>query len=119
VNETNPRTHAREQIDQIAASIQQFGFVNPILVGEDGWIIAGEGRFRAALKLEMSEVPVIVLTHLTEVQRRALVIADNQIGLRGGWDDQRLREQLAALQDENFDLALLGFDERRTGAAVG
>jgi DNA modification methylase len=111
VNETNPRTHAREQIDQIAASIQQFGFVNPTLVGEDGWIIAGEGRFRATLKLEMSEVPVIVLTHLTEVQRRALVIADNQIALRGGWDDQRLREQLAALQDENFDLALLGFDD--------
>ncbi len=110
-NETNPRTHTREQIDQIAASIQEFGFVNPILVGEDGRIIAGEGRFRAALRLKMSEVPVIVLTHLSEVQRRALVIADNRIALSAGWDEQKLREQLAALHGGNFDLRVLGFDD--------
>ena len=116
---TNPRTHSPEQVAQIAGSIQQFGFVNPILVGADGKIIAGEGRYRAALTLGMRKVPVIVLEHLSEVQRRALAIADNQLALNAGWDEQMLREQLAALQDENFDLDLLGFDDLGIGAAAG
>ena len=77
----NPRTHSREQVAQIAASIREFGFVNPILVGPDGGIIAGEGRLRAARTLGMRQVPVIVLEHLSEVQRRALAIADNQLPL--------------------------------------
>jgi ParB-like chromosome segregation protein Spo0J len=107
----NPRTHSVEQVAQIAASIREFGFVNPILVGSDGGIIAGEGRLRAARAEGMHEVPVIVLGHLSEVQRRALVIADNQLALNAAWDDEMLREQLAALQDQDFNLDLLGFDD--------
>jgi ParB-like chromosome segregation protein Spo0J len=99
-------------VAQIAASIREFGFVNPILVGVDGGIIAGEGRLRAARTEGMHEVPVIVLEHLSEVQRRALVIADNQLALNAGWDEQMLREQLAALQDQDFNLDLLGFDDQ-------
>jgi DNA modification methylase len=111
-SDSNPRTHTPEQVEQIAASIREFGFVNPILVGSDGTIIAGEGRYRAAIKLGMRKVPVITLGHLSETQRRALTIADNQIPLNAGWDEQRLREQLAALRDEDFNLDLLGFDDQ-------
>src|ERR1017187_4847259 len=107
----NPRTHSPEQVAQIAASIREFGFVNPILIAPDGGLIAGEGRLWAARTQGMREVPVIVLEHLTEVQRRALAIADNQLALNAGWDEQILREQLAALKDEDFNLELLGFDE--------
>ena len=82
---TNPRTHSDKQVDEIAASIQQFGWTNPILVGPDRVIIAGHGRLLAARKLRMTEVPVIVLSGLTEAQRRALVIADNQLALNAGW----------------------------------
>jgi len=99
-------------VAQIAASIREFGFVNPILVGPDGGIIAGEGRFRAAQTQGMREVPVIVLEHLSGTQRRALAIADNQLALNACWDEQILREQLAALKDEDFDLDLLGFDDQ-------
>jgi hypothetical protein len=108
---TNAHTHPPAQIDQIAHSIEHFGFVNPILVGEDYRIIAGEGRFRAALKLKMPQVPVIVLRHLSDVQRRALAIADNRIPANAGWDEEKLREQLIALQNEDFDPDLLGFDD--------
>src|ERR1017187_537784 len=108
----NPRTHSREQVAQIAASIREFGFVNPILVGPEGGLIAGEGRLRAARTLGMREVPVIVLEHLSEVQRRALAIADNQLALNAGWDEEMLREHLAALQAENFNLDLLGFGDQ-------
>jgi len=95
-SEANPRTHSSEQVAQIAASIQEFGFVNPILIDANGKIIAGEGRYRAALTLGMRNVPVIKLEHLSEVQRRALAIADNQLALNAGWDEQILRQQLAA-----------------------
>jgi ParB-like chromosome segregation protein Spo0J len=110
-SEGNPRTHSPEQVEQIAASIREFGFVNPILVGADTKIIAGEGRYRAALALGMRKVPVIKLEHLSEVQRRALAIADNQLALNAGWDEQMLRHQLAALKDADFDLDVLGFDD--------
>jgi DNA modification methylase/ParB-like chromosome segregation protein Spo0J len=110
-NDANPRTHTPEQVAQIAASILEFGFVNPILTGSDGRIIAGEGRHRAALKLGLRKVPVIVLEHLSEIQRRALAIADNQLALNAGWNDERLREQLAALHEQDFNLDLLGFDD--------
>src|ERR1700674_2378305 len=105
-SEVNPRTHSREQVAQIAASIREFGFVNPILVGPDGGIIAGEGRLRAARTQGMREVPVIVLEHLSEVQRRALAIADNQLALNAGSDEQMLREKLAALKAQGFNLDL-------------
>jgi DNA modification methylase len=109
---TNPRIHSPEQIEQIARSIQQFGFVNPILVGDDHQIIAGEGRFRAAVALKMREIPVVLLRHLSDVQRRALAIADNRLAQNAGWDEQRLREHLVSLRDEEFNLDLLGFDEQ-------
>ena len=111
-SDVNPRTHSREQVAQIAASIREFGFVSPILVGPDGGIIAGEGRLRAARTQGMREVPVIVLDHLSDCQRRALAIADNQLALNAGWDEALLREQLAALKDEDFNLDLLGFDDQ-------
>ena len=97
---------------QIAASIREFGFVNPILVAGDGGLIAGEARLRAAQKLGMREVPVIVLKYLSEVQRHALAIADNQLALNAGWDEEVLREQLGALKEANFNLDILGFDDQ-------
>src|SRR6266852_3975691 len=107
----NARTHSEEQIAQIAASIQEFGWTNPILVGPDNVVIAGHARLAAAKKLAMTEVPIIVLGHLTEAQRRALVIADNQLALNAGWDTDLLRVELLALQAEDFDLDLVGFGE--------
>ena len=107
----NARTHSADQVAQIAASIAEFGFTNPILIGEDDVIIAGHGRLMAAQQLGLTEVPVIVLDHLSETQRRALVIADNRLAENAGWDQELLRAELAALRDEEFDLDLLGFDE--------
>jgi len=106
----NARTHSDAQIAQIAASIAEFGFTNPILAGSDGVIVAGHGRLAAAQKLGLERVPVVVLDHLTPTQRRALVIADNRIAEAAGWDDALLRIELEALQDEGFDLDLTGFD---------
>ena len=105
----NPRTHTEEQVAQIAASIAEFGFVNPVLVGADGIIIAGHARVMAARKLGMAEAPVIVLDHLTEAQRRALVIADNRLAQNAGWDEEMLRVELEALREDDFNLDLLGF----------
>lgn len=107
----NARTHSEAQIAQIAASIAEFGFTAPILAGSDGVIVAGHGRLAAARKLGLASVPVVVLEHLTPTQRRALVIADNKIAENAGWDEELLRLELAELQDEGFDLDLLGFDD--------
>jgi DNA modification methylase len=98
-------------VAQIAGSIAEFGFVNPVLVGDDGVMVAGHGRVLAARKLGLTDAPVIVLSHLTPTQRRALMIADNRIAENAGWDDEMLGAELAALRDEDVDLALLGFDE--------
>ncbi|MGE0650274.1 MAG: site-specific DNA-methyltransferase [Alphaproteobacteria bacterium] len=106
----NARKHSDEQIAQIAGSISEFGFVNPILVGADNVIIAGHGRVLAARKLGLAEVPVIVLGHLSETQRRALVIADNRIAENAGWDEELLRLELSALREADFDLDITGFD---------
>ncbi|MFV8646452.1 ParB/Srx family N-terminal domain-containing protein, partial [Ralstonia pseudosolanacearum] len=106
----NARTHSDEQITQIAASIVEFGFTNPILAGGDGIIVAGHGRLAAAMKLGLQVVPVVVLDHLSPTQRRALVIADNRIAENAGWDEAVLRAELAALDAANFDLSLTGFD---------
>jgi DNA modification methylase len=109
---TNPRTHSKEQIASIAASIKEWGWTNPILVGADDDIIAGHARLAAAQKLGMTEVPVIVLAHLSPAQRRALVIADNQLSIAGaGWDEEMLRIELATLQEEDYNLDLVGFDD--------
>lgn len=106
----NPRTHSAEQISQIAASIAQFGFLNPILVDTAAGIIAGHGRLQAAKQLGLAQVPVVVLDHLTETQKRAYVIADNKLALNAGWDNDLLRDEMNALAEEDFDLDLLGFD---------
>ena len=106
----NARTHSEEQVAQIAASIAEFGFTNPILAGSDSIIVAGHGRLAAAQKLGLKNVPVVVLDHLTPTQRRALVIADNRIAENAGWDEQLLRIELEGLQLEGFDIDLTGFD---------
>ena len=107
----NARTHSTSQVNQIAASIEEFGWTNPILIDPDNGIIAGHARLAAASKLKMAEVPVLVLSHLTDAQRRALVIADNQLALNAGWDEDLLRIELQALRTEDFHIDLLGFDE--------
>src|ERR1700722_7055069 len=107
----NPRTHSPAQVAQLAASMREFGFTNPILVGADDDVIAGHARLMAARKLGMTEVPVIVLAHLSAAQRRALVIADNQLALNSGWDEEALRIELALLQEADYDLDLVGFDD--------
>jgi DNA modification methylase len=107
----NARTHTDEQVAQVAASIREFGWTNPLLVAADGTIIAGHARLAAARKLKMTEVPVIVLDHLTDAQRRALVLADNRLALDAGWDEEMLRVELASLQEDGFDLDIVGFSD--------
>ncbi len=107
----NARSHSPAQVSQIAASIKEFGFVNPILVGDDNVVIAGHGRLLAAQQLGMNEVPVIVLGHLSPIQRRALVIADNKLALNASWDEEMLSLELQALDDMDFDIDLLGFSD--------
>lgn len=106
----NSRTHSDEQIAQIAASIREFGWTNPILIDGKNTIIAGHGRLAAARKLDLAEVPAIVLDHLDEAQKRALVIADNKLALNAGWDFELLENEIRGLDSEGFDLSLLGFD---------
>jgi hypothetical protein len=106
----NARTHSDQQIAQIAASIEEFGWTNPILIDNKDVVIAGHARLLAAKKLGMTEVPVIVLAHLTPAQRKALVLADNKLALNAGWDENLLRLELNELQSLDFDLDLTGFD---------
>lgn len=105
----NSRTHSDAQVAQIAASIKEFGFTNPVLIDETGSIIAGHGRVMAARKLAIADVPSIRLTHLTEAQKKAYVIADNKLALNAGWDDEMLAVELTDLKDMGFDLDLTGF----------
>jgi DNA modification methylase len=114
--EHNARTHSDEQVAQVVKSIREFGWTNPILVGADRVIIAGHARLEAARSLKMTEVPVIVLPHLSELQRRALVIADNQIAANAGWDEGILRGELQGLDAEDFDMSLLGFSDDELAA---
>ena len=105
----NARTHSDEQVAQIAGSIKEFGFNNPVLVDKDNSVIAGHGRLMAARKLGMDKVPVVQLGHMTEAQRKAYVLADNRIALNSGWDTGMLSLELQDLKDD-IDLSLLGFD---------
>lgn len=107
----NARTHSSDQVAQIAASMTEFGFTNPILIAEDNTIIAGHGRLMAAKLLNLATVPTIRLNHLDETQRRALVIADNKIAENAGWDEGLLRQELHVLDDLDFDIDILGFNE--------
>jgi len=106
----NSRTHSDEQVMQVASSIKEFGFTNPILIDDDGGIIAGHGRLLAAKKLDIDEVPCIRLGHLSEAQRKAYVIADNKLALNSGWDNDLLKIELMQLDSIDFDLNLTGFD---------
>jgi ParB-like chromosome segregation protein Spo0J len=106
----NSRTHSEAQVAQIAASITEFGFTNPVLVDAEGGIIAGHGRVLAAQSLGLETVPVLVLDHLTEDQRRAYVIADNKLALNAGWDEDALRAEIEELARGGYDLDLIGFD---------
>jgi len=108
---SNSRTHSDEQVAQIAASIKEFGFNNPILTDGDKGIIAGHGRILAARKLGLDTVPVIELSHLTDNQRKAYIIADNKLALNADWDMELLSLEMGDLRDEGFDLSLIGFDE--------
>lgn len=106
----NSRTHSDEQISQIAASIKEFGFLNPIITDGNNGIVAGHGRVLAAQKLGMDELPCVEASHLTEAQRRAYIIADNKLALNAGWDDNMLRVELDELGDMGFSLDITGFD---------
>lgn len=114
----NPRTHSPEQVNQIAASIAEFGFLNPILVDTAAGIIAGHGRLQAAKQLGLAHVPVVVLDHLTEAQKRAYVIADNKLALNAGWDEDLLRAEMTALAAEDFDLPVIGFSDDELAALL-
>ena len=107
----NSRTHSDAQVAQIAASIREFGFTNPVLVDGTNGVIAGHGRILAARKLGMDTVPVIELAHLSEAQKRAYVIADNKLALNAGWDDEMLQLEISDLTDVGFDVSLLGFSD--------
>lgn len=106
----NSRTHSDEQVTQVAASIKEFGFTNPILIDENNGIIAGHGRLMAAKKLKLEQVPTITLVGLSEAQRKAYVIADNKLALNAGWDLELLKIEIDELKDLDFDIDLLGFN---------
>lgn len=107
----NSRTHSEEQVKQIASSIKEFGFTNPILIDKDNSIIAGHGRVKAAQLLNIKDVPTITLENLSDAQKKAYVIADNKLALNAGWDIELLKLEIDALKDLEFDISLLGFDE--------
>lgn len=114
----NSRTHSEQQVAQIAASIREFGFTNPVLIDAENGIIAGHGRVMAAQKLGRKDVPCLRLDHLTDAQKRAYVIADNKLALNAGWDDEMLRIELDELKAVDFDLSLIGFDDDELGALL-
>ena len=114
----NSRTHSDEQVAQVAASIKEFGFTNPILVDGDNVLIAGHGRLLAAQRLGLDEVPCIRLSHLTESQKRAYVIADNKLAMNAGWDDELLKLEIGDLKDDGFDVSLTGFSEEELAGLV-
>jgi ParB-like chromosome segregation protein Spo0J len=106
----NARTHSAEQVSQIAASMREWGWTNPVLVDDDGRIIAGHGRVLAAVEIGFSDVPVMVAEGWTEAQKRAYALADNKLALNAGWDLDQLAEELRGLEEWGFDRSLTGFD---------
>jgi len=115
----NARTHSAEQVAQVAASIKEFGFTNPVLIDEQGGIIAGHGRVMAAKKLGLAEVPCVVLDGLSEAQKKAYIIADNKLALNSGWDADMLKVEMERLGELGFDLSLTGFDDIELGELFG
>lgn len=114
----NARTHSETQVAEIAASIREFGFTNPVLISDEGDIIAGHGRVMAARRLGLGEVPCIRLSHLSDAQRRAYVLADNKLAEKAGWDNELLRLELGELAELGFDLGLTGFDKSELDALM-
>ena len=114
----NSRTHSDEQVKQVAASIREFGFTNPVLIDENSTVIAGHGRIMAANLLGLAQVPTITLAGLTDAQKKAYIIADNKLALNAGWDEELLKVELQGLQDLDFDLDLLGFNVDELGAML-
>jgi DNA modification methylase len=114
----NSRKHSDEQVAQIAASIKEFGWTNPILVDGDNGLIAGHGRLLAARKLGMDKIPVIELAHLSENQKKALIIADNKLALNSDWDNNLLMIELSELNNDDYDLSVLGFDQDELDALL-
>lgn len=114
----NARVHSEHQVELIARSIEEFGFVNPVLIDGSNTIIAGHGRLMAAARLGMDQVPVIMLDYLSERQRRALVLADNEIASKASWDMEKLSQELSALADDEYDLSVIGFDEQELDAIL-
>ena len=106
----NSRTHSDVQVNKIASSIKEFGFLSPVLIDKDNGIIAGHGRVMAAQKLGLKEVPVLQISHLSDTQKRAYIIADNRLALDAGWDEEMLRVEFAELADNGFNLELTGFE---------
>lgn len=108
----NARTHSPEQINKLRSSLREFGFINPVIIDRDYGVIAGHGRILAAKEEGITEVPCVFADHLTEAQKKAYIIADNRMAMDAGWDEELLRVEIEALQAEDFDLALTGFDEK-------
>lgn len=115
----NARTHSKEQILQLRASLREFGFVNPVIVDKDLNIIAGHGRILAAKEEGITEVPCVFAEHLTEAQKRAYIIADNRLAMNAGWDMEMLSVEISELQGVDFDLSVLGFDEAELSKLMG
>ncbi len=115
----NARTHSDEQIAQIAGSIKEFGFNNPVLIDKDNGVMAGHGRLAAARKLGLKEVPCIRLEHLTETQRKAYILADNKIAMNSTWDRDLLKLELEELHQDDFKMELVGFDANELAIAMG
>lgn len=107
----NSRTHSDEQVAQVAASIKEFGFTSPILVDGNNGVIAGHGRLMAARKIGIDEVPTIELSHLTETQKKAYIIADNKLALNAGWDEELLHVEMEHLDIDGFDMSIVGFSD--------
>ena len=114
----NSRTHSKEQIQQIAASIKEFGFNAPVAIDSEGGIIAGHGRVMAAQLLGLKEVPVVILDHLTEAQKKAYIIADNKLALNASWDNDLLKIELEELKELDIDLSVTGFDDKEIDALL-
>src|SRR5574344_1001484 len=108
----NARTHSPEQINKLRASLREFGFVNPVIIDKDFNIIAGHGRVEAAKAEGIKEVPCVLVDYLTEAQKKAYILADNRMAMDAGWDEEMLKVELEALEDEAFDLSLTGFDDK-------
>ena len=115
----NSRTHSDEQVAQIAASIKEFGWTNPILIDGDNGIIAGHGRLLAARKLQMTDVPTIELKDLSESQKKAYIIADNKLALNADWDKDLLRIEIEELVADDYELSKLGFNQEELDALLG